>query len=212
MTTRTLSEPARSTKWNLETIVTQSPVSSSMLPARSPPIWPRALAGRRLLPLPMAIAKLGVAGRPIVGEATLLLAGEGPPAYIEPGRASLEGERPPGGRGDEDRGGCPEPEYFFCVKVREKMACDREDCAFMSVSFVRRIELPFLSKLQKVRACYIFLVLRKAAHLITSWAFLTLTSRSPPHIIWPSLSSRICTSRLAPFGSSKLNRSIRSSL
>jgi hypothetical protein len=36
---------------------------------------------------------------------------------------------------------------FFWVKVRENIACDREDCAFMSVSLVRRIELPFLRRL-----------------------------------------------------------------
>jgi hypothetical protein len=70
----------------------------------------------------MAEAKLGVEGRPNGGEATRFAAGDDPPAYIEPGRTSLEGERPPGGSGEEDRGGWPEPVYFFCVKVREKMA------------------------------------------------------------------------------------------
>ena len=70
------------------------------------------------------------------------------PAYIEPGLANLEGERPPpGGRGDEDRGGIPEPVNFFCVKLREKMACEREDWAFMSVSFVRRMDVPFRMRL-----------------------------------------------------------------
>lgn len=88
----------------------------------------------------MAIAKLGVEGRPNVGEAA-------PPAYTEPGRANLEGDRPVGGKGEDDLGGCPEPVNFFCVKVRENIAWDREDCAFMSVSLVRRIELPFLSRL-----------------------------------------------------------------
>jgi len=96
----------------------------------------------------MADAKLGVEGRPNVGEATLFPEVDGPPAYMEPGRASLEGDRPPRGRGDDDLGGCPEPVNFFCVKVREKIAWDREDCAFMSVSLVRRIELPFMRRLK----------------------------------------------------------------
>lgn len=193
--------------------VTHSPASSSMLLDRSPPIWPRALAGRRLLPLPIATAKLGVDGRPIVGEATLLV-GEGPPAYIEPGRASLDGERPPGGSGEEDLGGFPEPVNFFCVRVSENIAWDREDWAFMSVSLVRRIEVPFLSKLTKKKklGCYTSPSHKKPAHPITSLAFLTFTSRSPPHMMWPSLSSRICTSRRPPLGSSKLSRSIKSSL
>ena len=93
----------------------------------------------------MAIAKLGVEGRPNVGEETLFP--EAAPAYREPGRASLEGDRPVGGKGEDDLGGCPEPVNFFCVKVRENIAWDREDCAFMSVSLVRRIELPFLRRL-----------------------------------------------------------------
>jgi hypothetical protein len=93
----------------------------------------------------MAIAKLGVEGRPNVGEPTLFP--EAPTAYREPGRASLEGDRPAGGKGEDDLGGCPEPVNFFCVKVRENIAWDREDCAFMSVSLVRRIKLPFLSRL-----------------------------------------------------------------
>ena len=95
----------------------------------------------------MAIAKLGVEGRPNVGEATLFPETEELPAYTEPGRASLEGDRPVGAKGEDDLGGCPEPVNFFCVKVRENIACDREDCAFISVSLVRRIELPFLSRL-----------------------------------------------------------------
>jgi len=41
---------------------------------------------------------------------------------MEPGRASLEGERPPGGSGEDDRGGGADPVYFFCVRVKEKMA------------------------------------------------------------------------------------------
>lgn len=75
----------------------------------------------------MAEAKLGVEGRPRGGDETRLA----PPGleYIEPGRASLEGERPPGGRGECERGGKDEeePVYFFWVNVREKMACDRDD-------------------------------------------------------------------------------------
>lgn len=70
----------------------------------------------------MAAAKLGVAGRPKVGEDTL------EECTVELGRASRDGERPPpGGSGEEDRGGAPPPTYFFCVKVKENMACDRED-------------------------------------------------------------------------------------
>lgn len=120
----TRSEPAKSTKWNFETIVTQSPLSSSALVDRS--AWcPRELAGRKP-PRPIAVTKLlGVEGRPNRGEAIPLATGE--PLYIEPGRANLEGERPPGGSGEEDRGGWPEPVYFFWVKVKEKMACERED-------------------------------------------------------------------------------------
>lgn len=98
---------------------------------------PKELAGR--VPRAMADWKLGVDGRPNVGEETRL-----PPAgpMTDPGRAMREGERPFGGRGEDERGGSPLPVYFFCVSVREKMACEREDCAFMSVSFVRRIEAP----------------------------------------------------------------------
>lgn len=70
-----------------------------------------------------------------------------PPAYIEPGRASRDGERPPGGRGEEERGGV-EPVNFFCVSVRENMAWEREDWAFMSVSLVRLIEVPLRMRLQ----------------------------------------------------------------
>lgn len=105
---------------------------------------PRELAG---LAPPRAIAewKLGVGGRPKVGEETLA---PGPPApYTEPGRASLDGERPVGGNGDDERGGGPEPVNFFWVRVKEKIACDRDDCAFMSVSLVRRIAAPLRIKL-----------------------------------------------------------------
>ena len=62
-------------------------------------------------------------------------------AYTEPGRARREGERPEGGRGEEERGG-DEPVYFFWVRVSEKMACEREDCAFISVSLVRLMAVP----------------------------------------------------------------------
>jgi hypothetical protein len=104
----TLSEPAKSTKWNLETTVAHSPVSSSMLSRESPERKPSALEGLNP-PLPIADAKLGVGGRPDVDEAT-----EDPaPVYMDPGRASRDGERPLGGRGDDDRGGGPEPVYFL---------------------------------------------------------------------------------------------------
>ena len=41
---------------------------------------------------------------------------------MDPGRASRDGERPLGGRGEGDRGGGPDPLYFFCVRVKEKIA------------------------------------------------------------------------------------------
>ena len=124
--------------------MTHSPLSSSE--GRSVKC-PSALDGRKPPPLPMADAKLGVEGRPNVGEATLFPDGVEPPEYKEPGRVNLEGDRPPGGKGEDDLGGGPEPVNFFCVKVRENIAWDREDCAFISVSLVRRIELPFLRRL-----------------------------------------------------------------
>jgi hypothetical protein len=48
----------------------------------------------------------------MVGEETLAAVGD-PPVYKDPGRASREGERPFGGNGDGERGGGPEPVYFF---------------------------------------------------------------------------------------------------
>jgi hypothetical protein len=99
-----------------------------------------ALAGRSP-PLPIPEAKLGVDGLPKVGEETLPLEGC---CIIDPGLARRDGERPPGGSGEEERvgGPVPEPVYFFWVKVRENMACERDDCAFMSVSLVRLIDVP----------------------------------------------------------------------
>lgn len=104
----TLSDPARSTKWNFETTVTHSPESSPP-PVDFSLVWPRALDGLSP-PLPIAAAKLGVEGRPPrVGEEALPLG-----LYTELGRASLEGDLPPGGRGEEERGGTfREPVYFF---------------------------------------------------------------------------------------------------
>ena len=79
----------------------------------------------------------------------------------EPGRAMRDGERPLGGTGEDERGGGPLPVYLRWVSVREKMACEREDCAFMSVSLVRRIEAPCrirlyttLVKLYDIRALH----------------------------------------------------------
>jgi hypothetical protein len=57
----------------------------------------------------MADGMLGVPGRPNVGDETRL---PGEPARIEPGRARREGDRPFGGRGEEERGGRPEPLYL----------------------------------------------------------------------------------------------------
>lgn len=106
---------------------------------------PSELAGLEP-PRPIADAKLGVPGRPNVGEETRLPL---PFEYmVEAGLASLEGERPPpGGRGELERGGAPEPVNFFWIRVREKMACDRDDWAFMSVSLVRRMEVPWRMRL-----------------------------------------------------------------
>ena len=50
--------------------------------------------------------------------------------------------------GDEERGGRPEPVYFLWVRVREKIACERDDCAFMSVSLVRRMDVPLRIRLR----------------------------------------------------------------
>jgi hypothetical protein len=102
----TLSDPARSTKWNLEMTVTHSPASSSKLSRVSWPRMPKALAGLRP-PRPMADANEGVPGRFGVGDAVV-------PANTDPGRASLEGDRPEEDMsGEEERGGGPEPTNFF---------------------------------------------------------------------------------------------------
>lgn len=116
----TLSDPARSTKWNLDTTVTQSPSPPGVAgSAVSRSAWwkPRELGGLRLLPwildLFIAEPKLGVPGLPKVGEETLFEE----PAIMDPGRASRDGDRPgpPGGSGEDDRGGGRgfEPTYFF---------------------------------------------------------------------------------------------------
>jgi hypothetical protein len=91
----------------------------------------------------MADANEGVGGRPGVGDAVP------PPVNTDPGRARREGERPVGGRGEEERGGGPDPVNFFCTSVREKMAWDRDDCAFISVSLVRRMAVPLRIRLQR---------------------------------------------------------------
>ena len=57
----------------------------------------------------MADGMFGVPGRPKVGDETRL---PGDPARMEPGRARREGDRPLGGRGEEERGDRPEPLYF----------------------------------------------------------------------------------------------------
>jgi hypothetical protein len=107
----TRSLPARSTKWNLDTTVVQSPLPSSTSGLRGR--IPRELAGLMLLPFArdMAAAKLGVGDRPKVGEETRVA---GDPACIDPGRISLEGD-PFEGMGEllPVRGGELEPENFF---------------------------------------------------------------------------------------------------
>ena len=89
----------------------------------------------------MAGPKLGVPGLPGVGEETL---SEGP-TIMDPGRAKHDGDLPgpPGGSGEGDRGGG----RGFEVRVSENIAWDREGCAFISISFVRRMEEPLRSRL-----------------------------------------------------------------
>jgi hypothetical protein len=105
--------------------VTHPPESSSIELDRVSLECPSALEGRNVPPLPIADTKLGVGGRPNVGDDTLalVLVDE----YTEPGRARREGERPFGDNGEEERGGGVEPVYFFWVRVSEKIACERED-------------------------------------------------------------------------------------
>ena len=100
----TLSLPARSTKWNLETTVTHSPEGSSTSGVRGR--IPNALDG--LSPVrDMAAAKLGVGARPKVGEDT-----REEPTTIDPGRAIRDGEGVDGAIGD-DRAGTMVPVNFF---------------------------------------------------------------------------------------------------
>ena len=63
-----------------------------------------------MLVRPIAEGILGVPGRPNVGEETRFPV---EPARIEPGRARRDGERPLSGRGEEERGGKPEPACFL---------------------------------------------------------------------------------------------------
>ena len=112
--TLTLSEPAKSTKWNLEVMVIHSPVSSSRLFALpSEECEPRALDGRRPPP-PRLIAdwKLGVGGRPNVGEDTRVDPVELVLNWCETGLARREGDLPLPGTGVVDLGGGPEPVYL----------------------------------------------------------------------------------------------------
>lgn len=95
-----------------------------------------------MVPLPRDEAIVGVAERPNVGDDTRDAAVDVGCVYIDPGRVSRDGDRPLAGFGEFDRGGGPDPFHFFCVKVREKMACDRDDWAFISVSFVRLMDVP----------------------------------------------------------------------
>ena len=101
--------------------MTHSPCSSSAGPCPLPPSGernPRELAG--LPPLFIADENVGVAEHPNVGEDTL---GPVPGApNVEPGLAMRDGDRPPGGKGDGERGGIPDPVNFFCVNVSEKIA------------------------------------------------------------------------------------------
>jgi hypothetical protein len=85
-------------------MVTQLPASASVIFERVSLECPSALAGLNPPPLPMAAAKPGVVGRPNVGEAALALLPFAEDVYNDPGRARRDGERPPGGNGDEERG------------------------------------------------------------------------------------------------------------
>jgi hypothetical protein len=108
---------------------------------------------------------------------------EGPPGIMEPGRVRREGERAEeGGKGDVERGGGPDPVNLRCVSVKEKMAWEREDWAFMSVSFVRRSDVPCRMSLWEFRenAC---IPCETNAYPMTSAGLRTETSRSPPIMI-----------------------------
>jgi hypothetical protein len=107
----TLSDPARSTKLNLETTVTHSP-SPLCSSGRLSTFTPSELAGRR----PGVRWKLGVPGLDMGIDKR-----EDAPGNIDPGLVSREGDRP-GGSGEAERGGAPEPVNFRCVRVREKIA------------------------------------------------------------------------------------------
>lgn len=77
---------------------------------------PSELAGRSPPRAMVGVPGLGGIERRFVGEVGWL-------ANTEPGRARRDGERAELlGRGDEDRGGGPDPTNFFCVRVREKIA------------------------------------------------------------------------------------------
>ena len=181
------SEPARSTKCILDT-ASRTSLSSRSSPSRSGekgvgvvrPL-PMTLAGRWLKRLP-----LGVEGRPPgVGLETR-----------DDGRL-LSDARCCGNRLAGDGGGAiaglSSPRRW--TSVSEKMACDRDDCAFMSVPAVCRTREPI------------------ASAAITSAADRTLSSRRPDQMIVPSLASRIDSAGRSPSGmSGSTSRSIRSSL
>ena len=99
--------------------------------------------------------------------------------------------------GPADGGGATPPTRFRWVRVSEKIACEREDWAFMSVSFVRRRAVPE----------------RRLA--MTSSFEATLISLRPDQMMCPSLSSRIDScgrSEAGIDGSDEDSRSSRSSL
>ena len=182
------SEPARSTKCILDT-ASRTSLSSRSSPSRSGekgvgvarPL-PMTLAGRRLKRL-----LLGVEGRPPgVGLDTR-----------DDGRL-LSDARCCGSRLAGDGGGAiaafSSPPRRW-TSVSEKMACDRDDCAFMSVPAVCRTREPI------------------ASAAITSAADRTLSSRRPDQMIVPSLASRIDSAGRSDSGmSGSTSRSIRSSL
>ena len=82
----------------------------------------------------------------------------------------------------------PVPLNFFWVSVTEKMACERDDCAFMSVSFVRRCASTSSENTNAYMNYVIKAIGKHLRHDIGG-----APHRDLAHRIVPSFSSRICT-------------------
>ena len=82
---------------------------------------------------------------------------------------------------------------FFWTKVREKIACEREDCAFMSVSLVRLIEAPLRMNLEPKCACaHRRLVTLTSDVLFTnSRDWLSVVLAAPHQYKWPVTFARV---------------------